>query len=49
MQPPMEAHMVKSYSLTALKAALPLVLGFVGGAASTFFLAYFTAFCSGAF
>ena len=31
----------------SVKTALPLLLGFAGGLASTFFPAYFTAFCSG--
>lgn len=39
--------MLKSYSFTALKAALPLILGFLGGVASTFWPGYFSAFCSG--
>lgn len=41
--------MTKSMSLTALKAALPLVLGFLGGTVSTFWPGYFSAFCSGSF
>ena len=41
--------MTKSISLTALKAALPLVLGFVGGTISMVWPHYFQAFCSGSF
>lgn len=39
--------MNKTFSLAALKTALPLVLGFLGGTVSTFWPGYFTAFCSG--
>lgn len=38
---------LKQSALLALKAALPLVLGFLGGVSATFWPAYHAAFCSG--
>lgn len=40
--------MFKKYSEKALKAALPLILGYVGGTVSLLWPHYFAAFCTGA-
>ena len=40
--------MQKQLLSKALAAIVPLVLGFLGGTVSTFFPAYFHAFCAGA-
>ena len=39
--------MFKDYSQKAMKAALPLVLGYVGGTVSLLWPSYFSAFCTG--
>lgn len=39
--------MFKKLSAPAIKAVLPLVLGFIGGSLSLAYPHYFAAFCSG--
>lgn len=39
--------MSKNLMMKALSTAVPVVLGFLGGLSSTFFPAYFAAFCTG--